>query len=364
MPVSLCVSSSFETPLLKQRHAFMPLLIHRVPQGIVELYVEAANRHITLHTSNHTTSKISRARVDYWVLLALDRSDLDTEYKFAWYDAILHSDIFTSFWIGIKTLHKLSDSAIERFIPNPSLTAYDAPTAASTDDNSSQDHSDNNNDAANMANIEDHGDGYGYGYDHAKSPDNEDARPSELYPYDEPSRKRKRVGSGSSTTTPTIKQVRFADDEQQIDRPEEVDVPTFHHKPPQTGTGKNTKNTKGPAKKVDKGKRQSSTTTNKGNAKAKINANANAKAQAKGPGKGKVQKKKGHGQGQPRQPSNEINEIHEENPMNLHPNINTTTTAAAKPWAMAMPPFTSTSTSTPYPSVYNPQSQSHYPPPH
>lgn len=54
----------------------------------MELYVDAANRHISMHVSKHTTSEISRAKVDFLVLESLDKSDLDLEFKFAWYNTV------------------------------------------------------------------------------------------------------------------------------------------------------------------------------------------------------------------------------------------------------------------------------------
>ena len=54
----------------------------------MELYIEAATRHVTTHVAKGTTSLISRRNVDFWVLTSLDRSELDLEFKFAWYDAV------------------------------------------------------------------------------------------------------------------------------------------------------------------------------------------------------------------------------------------------------------------------------------
>ncbi|KAL9121716.1 MAG: hypothetical protein Q9187_001723 [Circinaria calcarea] len=94
--------------------------------GIVELYVDAANRHISKHVSKYTTPEISRAKVDFLVLESLDKSDLDLEFKFAWYNTILHSDTFNSFWVGVKLTHRLRESAIRPYIPDASLMSYEA----------------------------------------------------------------------------------------------------------------------------------------------------------------------------------------------------------------------------------------------
>ena len=59
----------------------------------MELYVEAANRHISAHKTGKTSSQISRRNVDLLVLRALDGSDLDLEYKLAWFDVVS-----TAYW--------------------------------------------------------------------------------------------------------------------------------------------------------------------------------------------------------------------------------------------------------------------------
>ncbi|MCJ1311424.1 hypothetical protein MMC25_005095 [Agyrium rufum] len=106
-----------------------------VGRGILELYVEAANRHISAHIRNQSVQRISRAEVDLLVCTALDSSDLDLHFKFAWYDAVLSSDLFNSFWLSVKLQHKLPDSAVQPYLPDTSLTTYDAPSSPELEPN-------------------------------------------------------------------------------------------------------------------------------------------------------------------------------------------------------------------------------------
>ncbi|KAL6720974.1 hypothetical protein ACLMJK_000074 [Lecanora helva] len=98
--------------------------------GIINLYVTHATSHITSHERARRPYQISRSRVEHELLTEIDRGGFPTEYKIAWYHAILSSSYFEAFWLATSKRLRLPDMCTARFVPDTALLEYDAPVPA------------------------------------------------------------------------------------------------------------------------------------------------------------------------------------------------------------------------------------------
>ncbi|MDI1484912.1 MAG: hypothetical protein OHK93_000046 [Ramalina farinacea] len=100
-----------------------------VQGGISNLYTSFATDVIKSHVENNTINAVSRASIERELITQLDRAtDLNVDYKIAWYHAILETPLFDSLWYSLSIRHSLPPSATERYTVEASYYEYEVLT--------------------------------------------------------------------------------------------------------------------------------------------------------------------------------------------------------------------------------------------
>ncbi|KAM0798605.1 hypothetical protein BDR22DRAFT_964395 [Usnea florida] len=96
--------------------------------GIITTYTEFADAHVARYEKRGKARKISRAKVEYQILQVINEADLLIDAKLSWTHAILISQLFDALWESISRRLNLPKSCTARYVPDPTLVQFEAPS--------------------------------------------------------------------------------------------------------------------------------------------------------------------------------------------------------------------------------------------
>ncbi|KAI1939073.1 hypothetical protein LOZ58_003120 [Ophidiomyces ophidiicola] len=98
-----------------------------------QIYLSHANSVVTDYITRGRRDQISRAKIEAEILKEIDKSELPSAYRIAWFALVLQTNTFDIYWLGQRNQHHLSRKSIARLKPDLSLInecVYESPESS------------------------------------------------------------------------------------------------------------------------------------------------------------------------------------------------------------------------------------------